>query len=346
MRTAIPVLALILSSPAFAQEPPAKSTGNDRPSEFEIVFTDTSKVRVALLDPEVTIATRYGKLTVPVAEVRRIEPGFRYPEGIETRVEDAIARLASPSFRDREAAEKTLLGFKELAVPALRRTVKGSDPEQVRRAESVLAQLIATLPEDRVAVKDMDTLRTAEFTVRGRLEQPTIRVRSRQFGDATLRLDQLKSVKALFVGNVNTEFTLEAAKYARPGWATWLDTGVEVSPEARLEIVVVGMIDQWSQTPGQYMAGPNGTQAVAPGAPAVVPAKGGAAPPGPPGGGKQWQSGSVIGKVGAAGVPFLVGANYREAKAPARGRLYLIIAPSNWNNDSTGSYKVRVRVGE
>ena len=42
----------------------------------------------------------------------------------------------------------------------------------------------------------------------------------------------------------------------------------------------------------------------------------------------------------------MVGSNFKASKAPGTGRLYLIIAPSNWNNDSAGSYKVKVKVGD
>jgi hypothetical protein len=40
-----------------------------------------------------------------------------------------------------------------------------------------------------------------------------------------------------------------------------------------------------------------------------------------------------------------VGASFKQAGAPASGKLYLIIAPSNWGNDSAGEYKVTVKSG-
>jgi hypothetical protein len=49
----------------------------------------------------------------------------------------------------------------------------------------------------------------------------------------------------------------------------------------------------------------------------------------------------VIGRIGANGTPFIVGASYK-GKATESGRLYLRIAPSSWGNDSAGSYKIKV----
>jgi hypothetical protein len=340
MRTAIRVVAVFVlagSTAAWADDPPDRSPATSVPSLFEIALLDGSRVRVEILDPSVTVATRYGKLTVPVGELRQIDPGFRYPDGFEARIEEEIERLGSPSFRDREAAEKALLGFKEYALPALRRAVKSDDPEQARRAGAVIERLTDTLPEERLHLKELDTVKIVDFTVVGKLEQSALRVRSRQFGEATLRLDQLRSARSLVIGSISASLILDAAKYARPGWTTWMDTEVDVSADTRVDVTVSGRIDQWIQTPGQYMAGPDGTQAVAPGQPK---------PGADAGATRRWMSGSVIGRIGANGDPFVIGERYREARAPATGRLYLIIAPSNWNNDSVGTYRVRIHVGD
>ena len=340
---------------------PAKPKAPDGPPEFEVNFSDNSNVKVVVLDPFVTVSTRYGKLTVPVTELKRIELGFRYPEGVEAKVSAAVANLGSPVFREREEAEKELLGHKEYAVPALRRAVKSSDAEVNRRAEDLLKRLLAKLPEDRTHAKDDDTVETVHFTIRGRLETTTIKVKTRQFGETALKIDEVKTFRALFAGTGSAELTLDAAKYAVQGWTAWLDTEVDVSTDAGLQVTASGQIDQWPQEPGRYMSGPGGTGAAAPGAPvgmammraqrgggAVPLGFAGGAPPGfaPPGAARFFSSGSVVGKIGADGEPFPIGASFKAAKAAANGRLYLAIAPSNWGNASSGSYKVQVKVGD
>lgn len=344
-----------------AQDPPGKSAGKaepapnadaavpdapkkpaaDGPVEFEARFADDSSVRLTVLEPSLTVTTKYGKLTIPVADIKRVELGFRYPDGVEAKVEAAAADLGSPGFRAREEAEKALVGYGEFAVPAVRRALKSTDPEVARRAEAVLKRLKDKVPEEKLEPQDQDVVEAAEFTVRGRLDGPGLKTRTRYFGEVTMRLTEVRGLKAVGVPVADGKVALDAARYARQGWAAWMDTGVDVSADQPLEVACTGQIDQWSQTPGQYMAGPQGTQAAAPGMPNGRPVL--AVPAGP--GGQFVRSGAVVGRVGADGAPFFVGGSYKAAKAPATGRLYLIIAPSNWGNDSAGSYDVKIKSG-
>lgn len=62
---------------------------------------------------------------------------------------------------------------------------------------------------------------------------------------------------------------------------------------------------------------------------------------------RAFPSGALVGRIGPGGPPFPVGPELRMPKAGATGRLFLAIAPSSWNNDDcTGGYKVKVKVGD
>src|SRR5438132_14316326 len=80
---------------------------------FEVRLTDGSTVKMQILTEQIEVATRYGILKVPVTEVRRIEVGFRYPKGVEQKVQTAVERLGDADFRAREAAATELLALKE-----------------------------------------------------------------------------------------------------------------------------------------------------------------------------------------------------------------------------------------
>ena len=57
-------------------------------------------------------------------------------------------------------------------------------------------------------------------------------------------------------------------------------------------------------------------------------------------------SGALIGRIGPAGVPFVIGASLTQPRATESGRLFLQIAPSHWGNDNaTGTYRVKVKSG-
>jgi hypothetical protein len=103
-----------------------------------------------------------------------------------------------------------------------------------------------------------------------------------------------------------------------------METSVALERDAPLRISAGGQVDLWPATPGQYMTTPKGY--------------GNAVPP-------AFSAGSLVGKVGENGTPFLIGEKY-DGKASASGKLYLHIIPSHWGNASTGTYDVKITAGE
>ena len=309
---------------------PAVKSAKDEPLVFELRTLDDTVMKVVLHDTSVTLATKYGKLAIPASEVRRLEFGFRYPEGAEAKIDKAITDLGSADFRAREDAEQTLAEIGHFAIPALRRAVKNADPEVVRRAGAVLKLLEGKLGEGKTELRDYDTVETPEFTAKGKLDMTALKVRTKYFGDCTVKLTDIKSFRS--VGSSSqAEFALDAAKYAKMNQADWFETSVEVSSGQQLEVTASGKIDQWPQGPGQYMCEPGGLPNY--GAGGIVP--GGMARIGTPG--------QLVGRIGPSGATFAVGAAYK-GKVNESGKLYLRISPSPWNCDSTGSYKVKVEV--
>ncbi|HVK16862.1 MAG TPA: hypothetical protein VM533_07925 [Fimbriiglobus sp.] len=312
--------------------PPPKRENPDGPPEFEAKFVDDSVLKVAALESVLTVSTKYGKLTVPLAEVVRLEVGFRFPEGVEAQVEQAVGALGAPAFREREDAEKALFKLAEYAVPALRRAAKHTDPEVSRRAGSLLKRLTDKLPEEKMALKDFDLVETTEATVRGRVETLTVKVKNRVLGETALKLADLRSLRS--TAAVGNEFTVEA-RYARQNDPNWHDTGLDVTNDQPLEITADGSVDLAPQNPGQYISGPGGN-----------PNNGNTMFRMPNGGGIQAVPGALYARIGPNGSPFLVGTSHKSNRPSASGRLYLKIGPTNWGGvDPTGGYKVKVRVG-
>ena len=179
--------SILLASSARAEEPPG--------IPFVGGFADSSAVPLFLPDGKLTLITKYGKLAIPLSEIVRIELGFRYPDGVEVKINAACAELGSSDFKIREQAEKQLLAWRELAPPALRKTLKGGNPEAVRRAEDLLAKLQATLPKDRLEVPEYDVIVTETSNIRGTLETSPIKANTKFFGETTLKLADLRSLR-------------------------------------------------------------------------------------------------------------------------------------------------------
>lgn len=325
-----------LCVPALAADPPQKAA----PTRYELKFADGSAIQATLADQSVVVATKYGKLTVPLADVTRIEFGFRHPDGMRAKVDAVVEDFGSKEFAARDKASKDILTFGEFALPAVKRAMKSDSPEVVRRAQDALRKLEETLPKEVLELRDYDVVQTADGPIRGVIETTGFKAKTRYFGETTLRLADLRDLRP--VGRIaRDEFALNAEKHAKLRWAAWLDTGLDVTATTALDISVSGKIDQWPQTPGQYMAGPGGSNGFVAG-----PGVGGVGGPGGPfPGGAQYKSGAVYGKVGENGTPFLIGEAYK-GKPAEKGKLYLIIAPSHWGNDNcTGEFTVKLKTG-
>lgn len=331
MRRLVPLLVLVSAVCAIgADDPPAPKKAPD-PIAHEVKFADGSTIRLNVLETTVTVNSKYGKLTIPLSDVKRIEFGFRYPDGMKDKVEAVAADLASAEFKARDKASKDILTYGEFALPAVKRAMKGDSPEAVRRATEALRKLEETLPKELLELREYDVIQTADGPVRGTIETTGFKAKTKYFGETTLKLADLRDLRLIGTSG-SDQFNLEAAKYAKLRWAAWHDTGFEMSGEEALEVTASGKIDQWPQSPGQYPCGPNGSTGIVMGPDAGVP-------------GGQYKSGALYAKIGEKGTPFLIGESYK-GKPTEKGKLYVIIAPSHWGNENcTGEYSVKIKTG-
>src|SRR5205807_3528168 len=83
-----------------------------RPAPVEVRFTDNSNLKLTVRDETVEMSTRFGKLAIPLAEIRQVEFATRVPEDVTKRIHAAIAHLGRPQYRAREAASSDLQTLK------------------------------------------------------------------------------------------------------------------------------------------------------------------------------------------------------------------------------------------
>ena len=203
------------------------------------------------------MVTEFGKLTIPVEQVRRIDFGVHYPDGVEQKVAAALKKLNSPQFKERDAALNELVGLGPYAYPALCRSVKGAGPEVTQRIALAVQRIRAKVPEKFLKVRQEDIIVTPKFTVVGRIVTPKIKAKAEHFGDLQLAISGLRSITWHLPGG-DAEIVVEAAKYGGQGHQQWLDTGFTSDGVSKLTIAATGQVDQWPQQPGQYMCGPRG----------------------------------------------------------------------------------------
>lgn len=307
---------------ATAQQPSTSSTPKkaEGPDLVEVRLADGSAVRMTLVQTHIDVTTRYGKLSVPVNDIKRIEFGFRYPEGAQAKIEDAVAKLGASNYRQREAAAAELLGYRELAYPALKRAVKSNDAEVVKRAEEVIKKIEDKVPAERLKIVENDLVHTYEFTIAGKIDSGTLKARSPYFGEVQVQLAEARTLRALRAGG-DTELTFEA-RFA--SHTEWMETEVEITAEDAIEIKAAGQMLLRPGQPGQgYDSTPNGNTNYRDG---------------------MYNPGQLLGRVGKTGKTFIVGEKYKGTPGEA-GRLYLRAHPSPWGNQIQGTYNVKVSVG-
>ena len=302
------------------------------PGDVEIYFLNGSKVRMIVQSESVEIATLYGKLSVPVRDVRGIEFGLHFPEGVEDKIAAAIKSLGSSDYRTRENGGKALQDLAPYSYPFVLEASRTKDLEIASRAKDIVAKLIAKHPKKDLKTMVEDRVMTNAFTIVGRIQTTTIKAKVENFGEHELVLAKMRSLRAMGGGSADTDISVDAGKYANAG--QWLDTQYIVDGRTAITITAKGIIDVWPQQGGQFMSNPNGFNATR--------GNGGVIRGRINGGVNQNQHcGMLVGKIGESGEMFTVGERY-DGSPEVEGNLFLHIGPSQWNVQSSGSYDVKI----
>jgi hypothetical protein len=291
-----------------------------RSSQAEVRFGDGSIVRMTILQDDLEVQTKYGKLNIPLAEVRRIEFGLHVPPEMNQQINQSIKRLASEVYKERDVASKDLMQVGHFAYPSLQKASKSGDSEVAYRAAGLIKQISERVSPELLKLRDEDVIHTAEFTVIGKITSDSLKAHSPHFGEVSLKLSELRTMHMRQHGG-KQELIVDAGKHGS-ALDQWFDTGISVDTQQRLLITCDGQVDLWPQGPGQYLAAPKGYNTA--------------------GKGGQFMAGALVGKIGENGKAFFIGDRY-EAAANEEGKLFLLIIPSPWNNASTGQYRVRIQ---
>lgn len=285
-------------------------------------FHDGTSVRLIPLESNLEIITKYGKLTVPTADVRRIEFGLHTPEDLAKQVDEAMKDLESADFQTRENAGKRLIGLGRYSYPTLIKASKGSNLETTRRIQDLLKQMRKQYGEARLKLRTEDTVITKDFTIVGNLASSKMKIKTEHFGEAIVKLTDLRSLRTN-TGGGDVEVTLDATKYGSNA-NTFMETDFTVEGEVPLKITASGSVDVYAQAAGQYISGPEGNNQL--------------------GQRGRFIPGQLIGKIGENGQPFLIGPSY-SATPTGEGKLYLHIWPFQGGGGATGSYTVKISTG-
>jgi hypothetical protein len=305
------------------------------PGEVEVSFLNGSVVRMILQSDKLQIATPYGELGVPSKEVRAIEFGLHFPDGMNARIEQAVKNLGAEAYRDRDQAGKTLIELGPYSFAAALEASQSSDLEVSRRAKEVVKQLQARHAKKDLKTAVSDRVVTPTFTIVGRILTPTLKAKAELFGDVELPVARMRALRAFGGATAEVDLTIDAGTYANQG--QWLQTDFEVDGRSTVVVTAKGLVDVWPQQGGQFIVGPNGLQGRNQGIQAQLVAGRKVTEPM----NRQIYGGALLAKVGSDGEMFAIGERY-EGAPEGQGKLYLHIGPSPWNAQASGSYEVKI----
>jgi hypothetical protein len=315
--------ALIISGSAqTTAQPLAQPVAQPPGQDADVVFGDGSSVRITMHSENVELLTKYGKLTIPTNEIRRVEFAFRIDEDLAKRVSAALNNLRSKDFKVREAGQRELFSIGLPAFPQIEIAATDDDPEVKRRAEAIVAEFRERYGPDRLVFPKKDSVETVEFSAVGHVASPTLKVKTAYFGNVELKTADIRTITWIARAG-DFRLVVDAARHGSAN-DQWMDTGVKIDRDVRMKMTVRGQIDLWPQGPGQYMSTPKGY--------------GNARPP------LNFPSGILVARIGEFGKPFMIGEEW-TGRSNESGNLFFHIVPSPWNNASTGSYDVRLTVG-
>jgi hypothetical protein len=201
------------------------------PDLYEVCLAGGRRLSLRLLTEQIEITTAYGKLKVPVADIRRIDLALRYPEGVRKQVEAAVARLGHDDFQVREAAGQELLRYKALAYPALQRAFQSKDAEIKRRAIELCRQLEDSVPLEELVLREHDLVVTRLFPIVGRIEGPALKGHSPASGKVHLPLADMWQVRSVAAERALLERVRAAVRAGRKTKSQQMGTGKEAYEE-------------------------------------------------------------------------------------------------------------------
>lgn len=321
-------LLLLVPLTTWAQdETESLSTGEAKEIRHRVTLRGGSRL-VGRLEPAQWRVTVYGKtakfgsLTIPVDEIRRIRFGRKADPDRFQQVRTLVDYLASADPDRRDFAHAKLAEMGGFAAPELhKQSREHEDPEVKRRAAEILKEL--EIPEEEW-LPDDDQVRTARFSIIGTVGEETIKINVAELGTVTLARKDVIEIRAYQSGQNHSLKVTGAHTHISP----WLKTGIQVKGRAALRISAEGqiMFPNWNNTP----MNPEGTANI--GTVNVHPIG-------------NVLYGTLIGRIGDSGPVFKIG-RYYIGDVQGRGELQLAIAVQVRNQAATGEYKVRVQVEE
>lgn len=230
------------------------------------------------------------------------------------------ADLAAVQGADRVARDTAVAELTDIGLPALTPVLNAYKDRDLREPDALYRLFGRLVPGYADAAdRSLDLIRLKDGNVlRGRVVAESF----------PLQLPNGTEIRSLAVRQAKIEKSFEVHALRHCTQIEFLDTGIVIGPQSRIEVTAAGFvrlsfaIDGWASDPdGLRVPGPNYKTNLVDGFP----------------------FGALVGKVGATGPRFLVGRLW-DKTGLGEGRLYLAVNDNGHWQNNIGSFRVKLRV--
>jgi hypothetical protein len=189
------------SRAASAEEPEddllaaATVAAQAEPRAMEVRFNDDSRLKFTLVEERIEVSSRYGTLSVAAADIRKIDFALRLSDSTKKEIDGAISELESTDGQMRKASLKRLAALGPIAYPSLAKVAARGDNAVEQRAADIVAKLKENVDPQEFAPRELDVIQTVDSTISGHILTPTLKVRTAQFGELSLKIADARSLR-------------------------------------------------------------------------------------------------------------------------------------------------------
>ena len=316
--------------------PPPKRVVKPLPPRFiRLHLMDGTVIAGDLSVDEITVATEFGKLTVPISRISSLTPGLDSHPEMFGQIKALIETLGGEDYKAREEAHKELLTIGPKIHSLLAAHKDDENAERKRHIEQILKEL-DELAEDKDELEEgaqsdqewahLDTVVTPKFTILGKVSPASFTISSK-YGPLTIKLNDVRMAQReqqVLREAISRKITVPGINLVQRSYKS---SGVRVE---RGDSITISADGQIVMTPwgSNSISGPDGGQNYGWFVQNEIP------------------GGALVARIGNNDPPFKVGSRYSfVAKKP--GILHFAIAMQHehaQNNSFPGQYNVRVKV--
>ena len=243
--------------------------------------------------------------------------------------ERITAALAAVQGTDRAGRDTAAAELTDIGLPALTPVLNAYKDRDLREPDALYRLFARLMPGYADAAdRSLDLIRLKNGdALRGRVRVDSLTIQSSGNAEIKVALSELRSL-AVRQPIIEKSFDVHALRHCTQ--IEFLDTGVVISPQSRVEVTAAGFvrlsfaIDGWASDPdGLKVPGPNYKTNLVDGFP----------------------FGALVGKAGASGARFSVG-RHLDKNGLGEGRLYLAVNDNGHWQNNIGSFRVKLRVSD